>query len=156
MDRRSGRRWNRVLTVVLAIATMGSSGATSVLVVTEPWVRVAANGRSAEAYMQLRSSDGATVIDVRCDFATNVAMRPPGGSGATVHAIPLPPGVTVHLAPGAYRLALPNLERPLKIGDRVPVVLTVEAADGSRQEIPVNAEVRRRSPTDDHLRPHKH
>ncbi len=106
--------------------------------------------------MQLRSSDGATVVDVRSDFAAHVAMRPPGTSGATVRAIPLPPGVTVRLAPGAYRLALPNLERPLKIGDRVPFVLTVEAADGSRQEISVNAEVRRRSPTDDHLRPHKH
>jgi hypothetical protein len=35
-------------------------------------------------------------------------------------------------------------------------VLIVEAAGGAMREIPVNAEVRRRSPTDDHIGKHKH
>jgi len=35
-------------------------------------------------------------------------------------------------------------------------VLVIEGADGGTREIPVNAEVRRRSPTDDHRVPHKH
>ena len=77
-------------------------------------------------------------------------MRSPGTTGGTAREIPLPAGVTVLLAPGAYRFALAKLSRPLKLGDRVPFVLIVEAPDGSRQEISVNAEVRRRSPTDDH------
>ena len=83
-------------------------------------------------------------------------MRPPGTAGETVGEIRFPAGVTVLLAPGAYRFALAKLSRPLKLGDRVPLVLIVEAPDGSRQDIPVNAEVRRRSPTDDHKLPHRH
>lgn len=147
----------RLLLVALGLAIAPNSAtAASVFAVQEPWVRVAPNGRSAEAFMRLRSSDGATIVAVRSEMVVDVAIRPPGNGGATVNAIPLPPGVTVELAPGAYRLVLPKLDRSLKLGDRVPLLLTVEAADGSRQEIPVNAEVRRRSPTDDHLRPHKH
>ena len=40
--------------------------------------------------------------------------------------------------------------------DRVPIVVTIETADGSRQEIALQAEVRRRSALDDHLLGHKH
>ena len=130
-------------------------GAT-LFIVTEPWVRVAPNGRSAEAYMQLKSTAGAAVVGVSSEFSPDVAMRPPGTAGDTVREIPLPAGVTVLLAPGAYRFVLAKLSRPLKLGDRVPFVLIVEAPDGSRQEISVNAEVRRRSPTDDHKIPHRH
>ena len=106
--------------------------------------------------MQLRSTEGATVVGVSSEIAPDVAMRPPGTARATVGEIPLPANVPVLLAPGAYRFVLAKLGRPLKLGDRVPLVLVVEAPDGSRQEIPVNAEVRRRSPTDDHKIPHRH
>lgn len=144
-----------VLLFGLAALSVAVDAAT-LFVVTEPWVRLEANARSAEAYMQLRSSEGATVVGVRSEINANVAMRPPGTARTAVNEIRLPAGVTVLLAPGAYRLALPSLRRPMKLGDRVPLVLTVEAADGSRQEISVNAEVRRRSPTDDHKIPHRH
>jgi hypothetical protein len=36
------------------------------------------------------------------------------------------------------------------------MVLVVQAADGSRQEIPLEAEVRLHSPTYDHLHGHRH
>jgi VCBS repeat-containing protein len=48
------------------------------------------------------------------------------------------------------------LTRALKLGDRVPLMLTIESGDGSRQEIPIDAEVRRHSPIDDHLHGHAH
>jgi VCBS repeat-containing protein len=63
----------------------------------------------------------------------------------------------MQLAPGEYRIALTRLTRPLKIGDHVPVSLTIESADGKRQELLINAEVRRRSAYDDEMtHPHKH
>lgn len=130
--------------------------AVAVITVSDPWVRVAPNGRSAEGYMEIRSSEGATIVGVESDIAADIRLQRPGKHRAVADRIPLPAGTNVKLAPGAYRLLLPTLNRSLKLGDRVALKLIVEAPDGSRQAIPVNAEVRRRSAYDDHLRPHSH
>jgi len=135
---------------------MRAADAASVFVVTEPWVRVAPDGRSAEVFMQLRSSDEAAIVGVKSDAVTGVTMRPAGTGRATAARITLPAGQTVLLAPGAQRFAIAKVGKPLKLGDRVPLVLVVEDAGGGKREINVDAEVRRRSPTDDHLEPHKH
>jgi len=60
----------------------------------------------------------------------------------------------VSLAPGGYRLLLAKLACTIKRGDRVLMTITIEAADGSRQEIPVDAEARLRSPIEDERRAH--
>ncbi len=143
------------LALVVSSVWSGTMSA-AVFAVTEPWVRVAPNGRSAEAYMQLLSSDGATFVGARSVVVDKIDLRPPVDGKAAAGEMSLPAGVTVALAPGAWRLVLPALKRPLKLGDRVPLVLTIKAPDGGTQEIAVDAEVRRRSPTDDHLRPHSH
>ncbi len=56
------------------------------------------------------------------------------------------------LAPDTYHLVLRGLAHPLNAGDRVLLVLTIETANGARQEISVNAEVRVRPPSDDERR----
>jgi copper(I)-binding protein len=139
----------------LALALL-SSDAAAIFIVTEPWVRLAPNARSAEAYMELRSTEGARLVAVSTAVATGVVLLAPVATRSAVPEIPLAANATVKLAPGAFRIALAHLDRPLKLGDRVALVLTIETADGDRQEIPVNAEVRRHSPTDDHSRAHKH
>jgi periplasmic copper chaperone A len=74
-----------------------------------------------------------------------------------VGEIALPANAAVQLAPGACRIALTRLTRPLKIGDHVPVSLVIQSAGGKRQELLINAEVRRRSTYDDEMtHPHKH
>ena len=138
------------------LAAPPSAVAVAVITVSDPWVRVAPNGKSAEAFMEIRSSEGATIVGVESDITLDVALQRPGPQRATADKIPLPAGIEVKLAPGAYRLLLPKLIRSLKLGDRVALNLIVEAPDGSRQAIAVNAEVRRRSAYDDHLRPHSH
>jgi copper(I)-binding protein len=130
--------------------------AAAIFIVTEPWVRLAPGARMAEGYMELVSTEGAALVAVRSDVTSEVAIRAPGTTRAPVGKIALPAGTTVKLAPGAYRIALARLNRPLKLGDRVGLVLTVEAADGSRQDVPVSAEVRLRSPYDDHRRGRRH
>lgn len=139
----------------LAIA-LGSTHAASVIVVNEPWLRLSANARSAEAYMNLQSSDAATLVGVSSDATADIEIRAPGTKRGPVSSIKLPAGENLRLGPGAYRFVLAKLNRSLKLGDRVAFVLTIEAADGSRTEIPLNAEVRLRSPTDDHRRGHNH
>ena len=106
--------------------------------------------------MQLRSSEGETVVGVRSDDVGEVVMLARGKTRAAVTRIDLPAGEIVPLAPGQVRLGVGKLGKPLKLGDRVRFVLIVEAANGATREIPVNAEVRRRSPTDDHIGNHKH
>ena len=141
----------------LALVSPLEARAVAVITVSDPWVRVAPNGKSAEAFMEIMSTEGATIIRVETDVSAEVPMQRPGTKRAVADSIALPPRTNVKLAPGDYRFVLPKLNRPLKLGDRVALSLIVEAPDGSRQTIPVNAEVRRRSAYDDHLHPlHPH
>jgi len=130
--------------------------ATAVFVVNAPWVHPAEKGGATEAYMTLTSTEGATLVGVRSDIALSVVIVTAAGKSKSIERLSLSAGDTVGLKPGASRLRLLRLTRTLKLGDRVPLVLTVEYADGKRQEIPVDAEVRRRSPIDDHLHGHAH
>jgi copper(I)-binding protein len=75
----------------------------------------------------------------------------PGKAPKPVAEIALPANAAVQLAPGAYRIALTRLTRALKIGGHVAVSLTIRSADGKRQELLINAEVRRRSAYDDEM-----
>jgi copper(I)-binding protein len=130
--------------------------AQAVFVVTEPWIRPAQQAHSTEAYMELMSSDGATLIGARTPVAASVALKGVHGATGAPIALPLPATATVMLAPGKIRLALGKITRTLRIGDRVPLTLVIRDVSGGTQQIEVDAEVRLHSPTEDHLRPHSH
>jgi len=134
--------------------------ATGLLVVNQPWVRPARAGQDTEAFMDLTSTAGATLMAVESPAAAGAALRGPKGTRATgatgVDHIVLPAGRPVALAPAGYRVALRAVERALKPGDRVPMTLTILYDDGSQASIPVDAEVRLRSPIDDERRAHSH
>ena len=148
---------NRIWVFTLASAmSLIAADAAAVLIVSEPWVRVAPKTRSAEGYVQLRSTEGATLVAVRTDAASKIEIREAGSTRASIDGIKLPAGETVTLAPGAHRLMLANLHRRPKLGDRIEIVLIFMSADGERQDVRVKAEVRERSPTDDHLQGHRH
>ncbi len=117
--------------------------------IIEPWVRPASTALRGEAFMQLASTDGASLVGVRCDRAKSVSLVQ-GRSVPQPLPLALPSGKTVQLAPGATRIVLGQLDRPLRIGERVPMVLVIRDSSGVLQEIAVDAEVRRRSPTADH------
>jgi periplasmic copper chaperone A len=128
----------------------------AVFVVNQPWVKPASRAQSSEAYMELISSGGATLVGARSDAARTVVILSPTGSSRQIDQLPLAAGKAVLLAPNGYRLRLSGLDHELKLADHVPLTLTIENADGSKQDIPVNAEVRRRSPIDDERREHHH
>jgi copper(I)-binding protein len=106
--------------------------------------------------MELTSVDGGALVGARSDIARRVDLVGPGTTAKPVGRLPLPAGAPVILAPGSYRVRLVAIDRALKLGDWVPLVLIVEGADGSRQEVALRAEVRRRSALDDHLHGHRH
>ena len=106
--------------------------------------------------MELTSTDGATLVGVRCDTAKRIEIQPPGNGAKPVSELALPAGKKILLAPKAYRVVLRNLDRTLKLGDHVPMVLVVQDTDGSKQESRLEAEVREHSPTYDHQHGHHH
>ena len=82
-------------------------------------------------------------------------MRAAATSGERVRAtFAMPAGLPIALRPGAERIALSGLSRPLKLGQRVALTLTIETAAGRREEILVDAEVRNESPLDAERRAH--
>jgi copper(I)-binding protein len=130
--------------------------ASALLVVNQPWVLPAQRLQVTEVYMNLTSTDGATLVGAASAAAASVAIRAPGKSTRNLARLPLPAQSVVALAPGKYHLVLRRLARTLKLGDRLPLTLTIEAADGSRQDIGVDAEVRLHSPIDDEMRARHH
>jgi len=147
---------SRLALMLGLVATMTASPASALFIVNQPWVRPAPVAQSTEAYMDLTSTEGAKLVGVRTDAAKAATIRAPGTTAVTATGVTLPPKTLVSLAPGQYRVALNQLLRTLKLGDRVNLTLTIELDDGSRQEIAVNAEVRQRSPIDDERRAHTH
>ncbi len=135
---------------------LASAAAQAVLIVNAPWVRPASDRTATDAYMRITSTEGAVLKEAKSPLATSVVIRTGRNAGRTLPQLALPAGVPVLLAPGEVRLVLRGLAHPFAIGERVPIVLTIEGAEGSRQEIPVDAEVRLRSPIDDEKRAHQH
>jgi copper(I)-binding protein len=138
--------------VTLALVA-GDAGA--LFIVNQPWVLPAAKGGSTAVYMDLTSTEGATLVAAKSDAAESVSIRGPKGTprGAP---LALPARTIVHLAPNGYRLVLERTTRSIKRGERVLLTLVIEASDGSRQEIGVNAEARLDSPLDAERRMHSH
>lgn len=142
--------------VFAAFVAVAVARADGLFIVNQPWVRPAQAGQTTEAYMDLTSSAGAKLVGVTSAAAAAAVVRTPEKLSGAAQSVTLPAGMLVALAPGKYRIVLQRLARALKPGDRVALSLTIEAADGSRQDIPVNAEVRLHSPIDDELHAHKH
>ena len=129
-------------------------GSVGVFVVNQPWLHPARKAQTTRAYMNLTSSDGATLLGARSEDARRVSLR--SAHGAAAAGLVLPAKSEVALAPGHDHLTLTGLTRALKIGDRVKITLTVRDDGGAVHEIAVNAEVRHRSPADDERRAHRH
>lgn len=148
-------RW--LTTAILgALIAFANAPQCAVFQVIEPWVRPATAAATTEAYMQLVSSDRTTLVGVRSSVASRVELATGQKRTAPPFAVALPAGTTVALAPGGTRIVLRQLVHPLKLGQHVPITLVLQHADGSEQQIEVEAEVRRRSASDDHRVPHRH
>ena len=149
-------RWRAFnLLLVLGLA-LHAEVAQSLTVVNQPWLRPAAAGHSTEAFMNLTSTEGATLVAVRSDSAAETTLHRPGRDARAIAELALPPGAIVELAPGRYRFSLRRLNHSVKLGDVVPMTLTIRSADGALQDIAVHAVARWRSPVDDERRAHRH
>ena len=154
MDAATRRLCSRALACGLLLLLIAPD-ASALFIVNLPWMRPAKSGQSTEVYMNLTSTDGATLVAVRTDEAKEVVIRGAGKSLRTIPQLPLPAGMLVALAPDQERIALIKVPRTIKLGDRIALTLTIEGLDGVRREIPVLVEARNRSAVDDERRAHQ-
>ena len=59
-----------------------------------------------------------------------------------VEEVELPAGKAVALKPGGYHVMLMGVTAPVKAGEKVPIVITVEDKRGKRSDVEVQADVR--------------
>jgi copper(I)-binding protein len=131
-------------------AALPAASFAAVISVSEPWVRPAAAGASTDAFMELVVSESATLIDVRTPVAARVSLAQGGQRRAAPFALQLAAQEPLVMRDRGTRIVLERVQRTLERGDRVALTLVLRYADGSTQDIDVDAEVRRRSPSQDH------
>jgi copper(I)-binding protein len=143
-----------LISMIAGVTLLAAFDARAVLSVNEPWVRVAPDGRSADAFMNLRSSEPVTLVAVDSFAARAVTLRT--GDNRVAKSLALPANAPVELKPDESRIRLTGLVRRIRMGEFVPLTLFVRDAQGNEQPLFVNAEVRKRSPTEDEMTGHDH
>lgn len=125
-----------------------ASGAAAEVRVDEPWARATVAGQQASgAFMTLTSSSDARLVAVQSPAAGvaeihEMAMENNVMRMRAVDGLALPAGKPVELRPGGYHLMLLDLKKPLEAGQSVALTLTVEDAQGKRERVDVQAQVR--------------
>ena len=133
---------------IAALVIIAATNAAADVVVTRAWVRGTVPGQQTTgAFMTLRSTEPAKLVGVSSPVAEIAEMHTSEQSGGVmrmhaVDAIGLPAGKTVELRPGGFHVMLIDLRKPVRAGDRVPLVLEVQDAKRRLHRITVQADVR--------------
>ena len=125
------------------------AGAPGGVAVSDPWVRATVpQQRSTGAFMTLTAKDGARLVAVASPAARVVELHEMthGADNVmrmrAVEGLDLPAGQPVELKSGGYHVMLIDLVAQVKEGDRVPLTLTIQGADGKRENVAVEAVAR--------------
>ena len=135
-------------TTALAVLVFLPQWAHAQVTVSQAWVRATVPGQKvAAAYMEIRSSENATLVSAASPAAKTAEVHQMSMDGGVMKMretprLELPAGKTIALKPGGYHVMLTDISKPLKVGDSVPITLTVETADKHRSTIEIKAEVR--------------
>ncbi|MCE4553716.1 copper chaperone PCu(A)C [Roseateles cellulosilyticus] len=122
----------------------------TIVKVDDPWVRATvAPQKATGAFMQLTAARTVKVVAASSPLADIVEiheMKMDGGvmRMRAVDALPLPAGQSVALKPGSYHVMLMGLKAPIRVGESVPLTLTVEGEDKQRTAVEIRAEARSR------------
>jgi copper(I)-binding protein len=134
--------------LLAALVLLGSAAAHAEVTVAEPWVRATVPAQKATgAFMQLKSDVDARLVSAASPVAGVVElhemlMDKDVMKMSPVSGLDLPAGQGVELKPGGYHVMLMDLKQQVKVGDEVPLTLTIENKDGSRATVELRAPVR--------------
>ena len=116
--------------------------------VEDPWVRATVPGQGATgAFMRLTATAPGKLVAASTTVADTTEVHEMSMADNVMRmreipAIELPANKPVDLAPGGYHIMFFKLHNQLKDGDRVPLTLTFEDAQGKRSDVKVDAPVR--------------
>ena len=114
----------------------------------DAWVRGTVPAqKSTGAFMTLTSREGAKLVGVASPVAKRAEIHESAMQSGVMHmravpAVELPAGKAVALQPGGFHVMLLGLAKGLAEGESVPLTLTIEAPDGKRSTVEVQARVR--------------
>ena len=129
-------------------AALASIPALAQVTVSDAWVRGIVSGQKVTgAFMQLTSRADASLVGATSPVAKIVEiheMKTEGGvmKMRAVDKLALPAGKPVDLKPSGYHMMLVDLVQPLKVGDTVPLTLTIADKAGNQQTVEVKAVVK--------------
>ncbi len=136
-------------TVVL-IAALVFSAATwaDEIRTSESWARTTSPGQTNSAiYLTIVSQQEASVIAVTSSIAHSASLHSMTQDGGVMKMreldiLPLPAKQEVKLKPGGNHIMLDDLKHPLRVGDSVPLILTIKFADQHIEKISLNVQVK--------------
>jgi periplasmic copper chaperone A len=134
--------------LALALALDATVAAAQGVKVENAWVRAALPGQQATgAYLEITSETQAALVAAGSPVAKRAELHTMALEGGIMRMRPvarieLPAGETVKLAPGGFHIMLLGLERALKTGEVVPLVLSVQGSGTALTSVTVEAEVR--------------
>lgn len=140
--------WRQLLGALLFVLTNAAWAGANDLLVDQAWMRESVPGQdTASVQLNLTSMKPATLIEVSSPLAGGIKiqrlLRGRGKMKAnTLATLRLAPRQATAFGKGNYALMMVGLKRPLIVGDRVPVSLTVRFNDQRIQVVKVEAEVR--------------
>ena len=135
--------------LALSASLLLAAGVQAQTTVAEPWVRgTVAQQKATGMFAKITSASGGKLVAASSPVAGVVEIHEMTMEGSTMkmRALPngldLPAGRAVKLNPGGYHIMLMDLKQPLVEGATVPVTLVIEAKDGKKETVEVQAPVR--------------
>lgn len=117
--------------------------------VEDAWAYASNDGRTnANIYFHITSSEKAKIVSASSSASDKVIFETMDHSNGTmkiltVDHIELPAAKTLDLtSEHRHHLKLIDLKKPLKVGDKVEVIMTVNSASQAAQNIPVTVQIR--------------
>lgn len=146
--------WNVCSCVAAALLTTHVSAQS--VQVANAWARATAPGQNtAGVYADLTSTTNTAIVAAASPWAKRAELHAMNMDAGVMRMRPLqrvelPVGKTVKLAPNGMHVMLSDLKQPLKPGDKVPVVLSLQRSGSSLTTLRFEAEVRPIAGSDSH------
>ena len=136
----------QILIVVLILGVlMNACSAQKEIEAHEAWIRPAQQGENGAVYFVIHnhSSQADELIGVTSDVATAVEMHESQMSGDVmqmhpIQSVRLEPDAEVTFEPGGFHVMLVGMEKELKVGDQIEIILHFQNSPDLLQMIPVS------------------
>lgn len=130
----------------LMLTVLSSLVSANDIKINQAWVRSTVVGQTtAGVFMEMVSTKSAALVKVRTDISKaelhEMKMQGDIMKMRQIKRIALNANKPVFLRPGGLHIMLLGLKKPLKVGSTVPLVLTFEFEDGSKDRVAVDVHV---------------